>query len=79
MKVKKTVPDAMKRKQSNAGAKKKNKGKMRKGQVHISSKKQGSDLKNMKKNFEKMIKHKVESEAAGRVANTEPRPLKFIQ
>lgn len=76
MKVKK-IPDTLKRKQGTSAAKK-NKGKMRKGQVQIASKKQGGDLKNMKKNLEKMIKQKVETEAAGRVASTESRPLKFI-
>ncbi|KAM3184430.1 hypothetical protein ACTXT7_008382 [Hymenolepis weldensis] len=61
------------------GSIKKNKGKTRKGQRIRPCKKQNADLNNMKKNYEKLLKQKVECEAAAKVALTEPRSLKFVK
>ncbi|VDO13761.1 unnamed protein product [Rodentolepis nana] len=61
------------------GSIKKNKGKTKKGQRVIPCKKQNADLNKMKKNYEKFLNEKVESEAASKAALTEPRSLKFVK
>ncbi|KAL5966102.1 hypothetical protein TSMEX_006164 [Taenia solium] len=76
-KLKKSGTNVMKHKKSD-GSIKKNKGKMKKVQKIIPSKKQRSDLNNMK-NFEKLLKQKVESGAAEKVSMAEPRSLKFVK
>lgn len=78
LKLKKQGINFMKHKKS-GGSIKKNKGKMKKGQKNIPAKKQVSDLNKMKRNFEKLLKQKVESGAAEKVSIAEPRSLKFVK
>ena len=77
MKVKCAAGKIMKRKQS-GGSIKKQKGKTKKGQKRIAPKKQQVELSKMKKNYEKVLKQKIESEAAEKVSAAEPRSLKFV-
>nr|VZI21097.1 unnamed protein product [Spirometra erinaceieuropaei] len=81
MKVKTVGAQLAKHKQSGGSVKKKNKHQLKKGArvIKSKSKAQNANLSSMKKNLEKMIKSKVESEVAGKVASTEPLPLKFIK
>ncbi|VDN15037.1 unnamed protein product [Dibothriocephalus latus] len=81
MKVKTVGAQLAKHKQSGGSIKKKNKHQVKKGArvVKAKSKAQDANLTAMKKNLEKMIKSKVETEVAAKVAHTEPLSLKFIK